>query len=64
MLNAFFSGYDYSSMFSKVLKLGSFCFVADDSTPISNISTAGLILLMLVHKQHQEKDFGPLQTEE
>lgn len=47
-------------MFSKMLKLGSFPFMADDSTPISNVSSAGLILVMLVHKQHQEKDSGPL----
>lgn len=45
----FFLRYACSSMFSKILKLGSFPFMADDSIPISNVSDAELILLMLVH---------------
>lgn len=30
---------------------------------LSNVSSAGLILLMLVHKQHKEKDSGPLPAD-
>lgn len=50
-------------MFSKIPKLSSFPFMADDSTHIPNVSNAELILLMLVHKQHQEKDSGPLPAD-
>lgn len=52
-------------MFSKMLRLGSFPFMVDDSTPILNVSSAGLILLMLVHNQHRKNILAPcLQTEE
>lgn len=47
-----------------MLKLGSFPFMPYDSTPISNLSSAGLILVMLVHNI-REKILAPgLQTEE
>jgi len=45
-----------------MFKLSSFPFIVYGSTVVSKVSSAEMILLMLVHKQQQGRDPGALHA--